>query len=120
MEGLKQLEKGLDYNPEENLLEYAMGFTVFMKTRGDYDFSVELSRYLEMPALQFARKKMIDSEIIEKGEYIMGLQAVNVFVAAGDHELAIASCHQLVKRFPKHAESMQKNIQFIRSMTKKS
>ena len=43
LEGLKQLEKGLDYNPEENLLEYAMGFTVFMKTRGDYDFSVELS-----------------------------------------------------------------------------
>lgn len=118
LEGLEQLKKGLVYNPGENLLEYAMGFTVFMKTQGDYDFSKELSEYLESPALQFSKQKMIDSEIIEKGEYIMGLQAVNIFVAAGDFELAIASCHHLVKRFPQHEKNMGKNIQFILSMIK--
>lgn len=118
LEGLNQLNKGLTYNPGDNLLEYAMGFTVFMKTRGDFDFTQELNKYLEMPALQFAKQKMIESDIIESGEYIMGLQAVNIFVAAQEYDLAIASCHQLVKRFPQHDENMRKNIQFIQNIVK--
>ena len=45
---------------------------------------------------------MIESGVIENGEYIMGLQAVGVFFAASDKALAIASCHRLIKRFPEH------------------
>jgi len=119
LEGIKQLEKGLSYNENNSLIEYSLGFTVFMKTRGDYDFTGELETYLKEPPMVYARQKMIDSEVIENGEYIMGLQAVNIFLGASDSALAIASCHRLIKRFPEHEENMLKNIEFIKSLVKK-
>jgi len=118
LEGLRQLRRGIDYNPKNLLLEYAFGVTVFLKTQGDFDFTPELKAFLNQEPLQFAKFRMIESKVIEYGEYIMGLHAINIYLKAADLDLAIASCHQLIKRFPEHESGLLEHIEFIKSIAK--
>ena len=120
LEGINQLIKGLEYNPNEHLLEYALGVTVFLKTQGDYDFTQELNTHLGVHPFQYSKGQMIKSKVIENGEYIMGLQAINIFLVSGNAPLAIDSCNQLIKRFPQHRESLLGHIKFINSAVEES
>ncbi|MBF0243728.1 MAG: hypothetical protein HQL31_00460 [Planctomycetes bacterium] len=100
-EGIEQLNEGLRFNPDDPLLHFGIGWTIFMKTRGDFSFEKELEEYFEEPPMLVACRHFLMAKAIERGEFWKAVFIVRTLEQNQMHEEADRLWELVEKNFDK-------------------
>lgn len=111
--GLECLRKGLKYNPGDSKLNFFIAWTVFLKLRGDRNFYEELKLYLGEEPIQYAHKKIVQSDVISKNNYTHASFYLLVCHEANQREDVLRAAEKLKMNFP---EELPATLEMLKNL----